>query len=88
MHGQPTNFAWDRLNRLRAISIVQMAILAPFFTAWTIYGSVLFIKINSGAVECDSPHQSTESYAFLIFWFILSYVLIFSYICLIFYGYS
>ena len=65
-----------------------MAVLAPFFSAWTVYGSVLFFRINSGAAVCDSTHQSTESYAFLIFWFILSYVLIFSYLCLVCYGYS
>ena len=82
------NFAWEKLNRLRAISLAQMAVIAPFFIFWTIFGSVLFVKINSGQAVCDSPHQQNESYAFLIFWFILSYVLIFSYICLIFYGYS
>ena len=51
-----TNFAWERLKRLRAISLFQMALIAPFFTAWTIYGSVIFVKINSGTVECNSPH--------------------------------
>lgn len=65
-----------------------MTLMTPFFTAWTIYGTVIFIKINTGMAECDSPHQQNESYAFLIFWFILSYVLIFSYMCLIFYGWS
>lgn len=62
--------------------------IAPFFTAWTIYGSVIFVRINNGKAVCKEGHQATESYAFLIFWFILSYVLIFSYICLLFYGYS
>ena len=65
-----------------------MVFIAPFFAIWTIYGSVVFAKINSGDAVCDSPHQKSESYAFLIFWFILSYVLIFSYCCLIAYGYS
>ena len=51
-----TSFAWERLNRLRAISLMQMAFIAPFFTAWTVYGSVIFVKINSGAVQCNSPH--------------------------------
>jgi len=65
-----------------------MTLLTPFFAAWTIYGSVLFVRINSGQAVCDSPHQEAESYAFLIFWFILSYVLLFSYTCLVFFGYS
>lgn len=67
-----------------------MALLAPFYTATTIYGSVIFVRVNSGLVECESPQQETDTYAypFLIFWFILSYVLITSYICLVCFGYS
>ena len=52
----------------------------------------MFVALNNGAVDddstCSSASQRNESYAFLIFWFILSFVLIFSYICLVFYGYS
>ena len=42
------NFAWEKLNRLRAISMAQMAVIAPFFIFWTVFGSILFVKINSG----------------------------------------
>lgn len=65
-----------------------MAIVAPFFAAWTVYGTVILIRISNGSVQCNSPHQRSESFAFLIFWFILSYVLLLSYVCLVSYGYS
>ena len=57
VNGQQTNFAWERLNRLRCISIMQMVVVAPFFTAWTIYGSIIFVKINTGFAFCSSTHQ-------------------------------
>jgi len=65
-----------------------MVLVAPFFALWTVYGTVILIRLSSGIDTCDSPHQKTESYAFLIFWFILSYVLLQSYLCLVCYGYS
>ena len=69
-----------------------MIVIAPLFAIWSIYGIVMFVALNNGAVDddstCSSASQRNESYAFLIFWFILSFVLIFSYICLVFYGYS
>ena len=68
--------------------MIQMAGIAPFFAIWTVYGTIILIKISSGREDCDSTHQKTESYAFLIFWFILSYVLLQSYLCLLCYGYS
>jgi len=83
-----TNFAWERLGRLRAISLVQMSLVAPFFTGWSLYGVVMFVKLNSDAFPCETASQHNESYAFLIFWFILSFVLIFSYVCLLFYGWA
>ena len=64
-----------------------MAIIAPFFVGWTIYGVCIFVKLNNEEQVC-SAHQNNESYAFLIFWFILSFVLILSYICLVCYGYA
>ena len=63
-----------------------MCVVAPFFTGWTLYGVYIFVRLNKGDEVCASMHQKNESYAFLIFWFILSFVLIFSYICLVFYG--
>ena len=65
-----------------------MGAVAPFFAIWTIYGTVILIRISNGSATCDSTHQRQESYAFLIFWFILSYVLLQSYVCLLCYGYS
>lgn len=76
------------MGRLRAISVIQMGMVAPFFTGWTLYGVYIFVSLNTEEEVCNSMHQKNESYAFLIFWFILSFVLIFSYICLIFYGYA
>ena len=55
-HGMQVNFAWDMLRRLRLISVLQMTLVGPFFAVWTIYGSVIFIRINSGAIECEGPH--------------------------------
>ena len=85
---QTFNFAWDRLNKLRAISIIQMVVIAPFFAIWTVYGTIILIKITNGSASCETPGSKQESYAFLIFWFILSYVLLQSYVCLLCYGYS
>ena len=60
--------------------------MAPFFLAWTIYGTTMFININRGDANCSTDNNDT--FAFLIFWFILSYVLIFCYLCLVMYGFS
>ena len=80
-------FAWDKIGRLRMLSYFQLLILVPFFLAWTIYGTVLFVKISSGEASCAET-GSNDTFAFLIFWFILSYILIFCYICLLLYGVS
>ena len=80
-------FAWDKIGRLRMLSYFQLLFLVPFFLAWTIYGTVLFIKISSGDASCSETGRN-DTFAFLIFWFILSYILIFCYVCLLFYGLS
>ena len=69
------------------LSYFQLLFLVPFFVAWTAYGTVLFVKISSGDANCAEA-GSNDAYAFLIFWFILSYILIFCFICLLVYGVS
>ena len=60
--------------------------MVPFFLAWTIYGNVIFIKVNEGDANCQTDNNDT--FAFIIFWFILSYVLMFCYLCLLLFGLS
>lgn len=62
-----------------------MFFLLPFFIILTLKGSQIFVNIDID--NMDSAGISA-TYPFLIFWFILSYVLIFSYIGLICHGYD
>lgn len=61
-----------------------MFFLLPFFIILTLKGSQIFVNID---INIDQAEISV-TYPFLIFWFILSYVLIFSYIGLICHGYD
>jgi hypothetical protein len=64
--------------------ILILAVL-PFFIAWSVYGSILFVRINTGYESCE---VKSETYPFIIFWLIMSFVLIFCYGCLLLYGVS
>lgn len=59
--------------------------LLPFFIGWTVWGTFLLVMINLKTAECD---EETTSWQFLIFWLVLSYGIIISYITLLVYGFN
>jgi len=67
------------------LSWVLVLGLLPFFTFWTAYGTKIFVAISEGREHCS---VSSETYPFMIFWLIISYGLIFCYVCLIFFGFK
>ena len=79
-------FAWEKLKCLRALTYFQLIFMVPFFLFWTIYGNYIFFRINEGSANCETDNNDT--FAFIIFWFILSYVLMFCYMCLLLFGFS
>jgi len=43
----------------------------------------MFVKVTRDEAECK---VKANAYPFIIFWFILSYIFILAYLCLMFYG--
>jgi hypothetical protein len=80
----PVTYNWARVKTLKRLTYFQMFGLFPFYVILTFKGSEVFA---SGDLSISTQGVS-DIYPFLIFWFILSYVLIFSYIGLICHGYD
>jgi hypothetical protein len=67
------------------MSYFLLILAFPFFVCWTVYGTYIFTVVSVGKNACT---KKIESFSFLIFWFILCYTLIISYICVLSYAYA
>jgi len=77
-------YNWSMVKTLKRLTYFQLVVLLPAFIFVTVKGSEIFAFEDLG----QTITGISETYPFLIFWFLFSYITIISYFGLIIHGYD
>ena len=52
--GNTRQFNWDKMASLKKLSFTLLLLVYPYFTAWTVLGTIWFVQSNYETPDCVS----------------------------------